>query len=66
PAGVCQALLVYTINAETCTGCGACARACPAGAIAGEKKQPHTIDLEKCIKCGSCIQKCKFGAVERA
>ncbi|NPV73067.1 MAG: NADH-quinone oxidoreductase subunit NuoF [Pelotomaculum sp.] len=66
PAGVCSALLVYVIDQEKCTGCGACARACPAGAIAGEKKQPHVIDVEKCIKCGSCIQKCKFEAIYKA
>ena len=66
PAHVCQALLVYTINPEKCTGCGNCARSCPAGAISGEKKQPHVIDASRCIKCGNCLQKCKFGAVEKA
>jgi NADH-quinone oxidoreductase subunit F len=65
PAGACAALLVYVIDKEKCTGCTACAKACPAGAITGEKKQPHEIDPEKCIKCGSCIQKCKFGAISK-
>lgn len=65
PAGECQALLVYSINADKCTGCGLCAKNCPANAIAGEKKQPHVIDIAACIKCGNCIQKCKFGAVEK-
>ncbi|MCM1334396.1 MAG: NADH-quinone oxidoreductase subunit NuoF [Eubacterium sp.] len=66
PAGVCQKLLRYQIDAEKCKGCTACARACPVGAISGAVKQPHTIDPAKCIKCGACMEKCKFGAVTKA
>lgn len=66
PAGVCAALLNYTVLPEKCTGCGACLRACPAGAISGEKKEPHTIDSATCIKCGACITKCKFDAIIKA
>lgn len=63
PAGVCNALLEYKIDAEKCKGCGSCKKVCPVGAISGEKKQPHEIDTSKCIKCGSCIEKCKLDAI---
>ncbi len=63
PAGVCQKLLRYRIDADKCKGCTACARACPVGAISGAVKQVHSIDPAKCIKCGACMEKCKFGAV---
>ncbi len=38
PAGVCQALITYGIDAEKCTGCGVCKNECPHEAIMGKKK----------------------------
>ena len=62
-AGVCRALISYTINEDKCTGCGACKKRCPQEAISGEKKHPHRIDQNKCIKCGICYETCKFAAI---
>lgn len=64
PAGVCQALVTYLIDPETCTGCGICKRECPHGAITGEKKQVHEIDLELCQKCGICRSECSFESIQ--
>jgi NADH:ubiquinone oxidoreductase subunit F (NADH-binding)/(2Fe-2S) ferredoxin/ferredoxin len=64
PAGVCKALIHYSIDPELCTACGRCRKACPSNAISGAKKVPHTIDQEKCVKCGMCFDVCKFDAVK--
>ncbi len=63
PAGVCKALITYSIIADKCKGCGLCKKKCPQDCITGEKKQPHVIDVEKCITCGACYDVCKFDAV---
>jgi len=63
PAHSCPALLTYSIKEEACKGCAACAKACPADAVTGEKKKAHVIDPKLCIRCGKCYDACKFDAV---
>lgn len=64
PAGVCKALLSFSIN-DNCIGCTLCARNCPVDCIEGERKEKHVINKDECIKCGACYDACKFNAVER-
>ena len=63
PAGECAALRTYSIDSGKCVGCTACAKKCPAAAIAGDLKKPHVIDESKCVRCGECVKACRFGAV---
>jgi NADH:ubiquinone oxidoreductase subunit F (NADH-binding)/(2Fe-2S) ferredoxin len=63
PSGQCRDLMRYSVIADRCVGCTACARACPVNAISGERKEPHFIDQGRCIRCGACLEKCKFAAV---
>ena len=66
PAGVCKALVTYSIDEEKCPGCGLCVKDCPVEAITDMgKKKPVVLDQEKCIKCGACYDVCKLGAVVR-
>ncbi len=65
PAKVCKDLLTYSVIEDKCKGCGACLRACPAGAVTGEKKKPHVINPDICIRCGACFDACKFKSIER-
>ena len=64
-AGVCKALLTYSIDPAKCRGCTLCARNCPTHAITGKVREVHVIDKDICIKCGVCMANCKFGAVVR-
>ena len=64
PAKSCKNLITFTIDAENCTGCTACAKVCPTEAISGVRKEVHKLDQDKCIKCGECLNTCKFNAVK--
>jgi len=58
------------INDTACTGCGACAKACPIEAIGmvatttqeTKRKRDAVIDTTICLGCGVCALKCPTGA----
>lgn len=48
---------------RTCTGCGACLRACPLGAWSGSEP---VFDPVRCVGCGLCAVACPTGALGMA
>lgn len=63
PAKRCVPLLKFEVDAEKCSKCGLCYKACPSEAIAWQKKEVAVIDKDKCIQCLTCFEKCKFDAI---
>lgn len=46
------------INAELCTGCTRCYKACPTDAIVGATKQLHAVISAACTGCSQCVTAC--------
>ena len=60
----CPQLMTYK---SKCTGCGACVKSCPEGAITvtvGDGMAWAVTDRELCTNCGACVKACRSAARE--
>ncbi|MFW9996853.1 MAG: hydrogenase iron-sulfur subunit [Candidatus Odinarchaeota archaeon] len=60
--GVSKMQFAATVNEETCTGCEACIKNCPATAITLEDGKA-SVNQNTCILCETCTTVCPTGAV---
>ncbi|MEW5952201.1 MAG: 4Fe-4S binding protein [Bacillota bacterium] len=54
---------IPVLDADSCTGCGACAESCHILAITMQDNERPAINNELCIGCGVCANACPGGAL---
>lgn len=60
-------LLPLPVIDESCTGCEACVRTCPADALAASSDDDGVVlllEAQRCIGCGDCVRLCPESAIE--
>jgi diguanylate cyclase (GGDEF)-like protein len=55
--------VLFEINGSKCVSCLACARVCPAEAVAVDGITVSIVD-EACIRCGMCVPACPHDAID--
>ena len=50
--------MAYSIDKDTCIGCGTCESECPVSAISAGDDGKYCIDPELCVECGACAGVC--------
>jgi electron transport complex protein RnfB len=53
-----------SVNAESCSGCGACVERCQVNAVTvDDRVATPFVNLNRCIGCGNCVVTCPTGAM---
>ena len=53
----------YSIDRNSCNGCGECIRVCPNDAVYLDTNGKAVIDQSKCTQCAKCVAVCPNNAI---
>ncbi|MEI6875767.1 MAG: mercury methylation ferredoxin HgcB [Spirochaetota bacterium] len=55
--------LTLELDAEACTGCGACVDVCPHAVFRVEARKAFIVRRKACMECGACARNCPVSAI---